>query len=90
MTVDYFTVRLSEDWHGEAERAYTSPDLIDRLVVLAWIALVGLQPFDGPVFDAEPGEGRWMLIGVCSRLVGLRRGIQPDYSGVRNIRKVFC
>jgi hypothetical protein len=58
VTVDHLTIRLSEDRHGEAKLADARPDLIDGLVVLSGIVLVGLQPFDGPVFDAKPGEGR--------------------------------
>jgi hypothetical protein len=54
VAIDHFAIRLGENWHGESELTDAGPHPIDRLVVLAGIALVGLQPFDRPVFDAEP------------------------------------
>jgi hypothetical protein len=61
MAIDYFIIRFREDRHPEAELADAGSDLIDGLVVFAWITFVGPEPFDGPVFDAEPGEGGWIL-----------------------------
>src|SRR6266853_2112294 len=57
MPIDHFTIRRGEDWHGESELANACPNPVDSLVVLTWIAFVRLQPFDGPVFDAESFRG---------------------------------
>jgi hypothetical protein len=71
MTVNYLAIRLGEDRHGEAELADAGPDLIDGLVILARVTFVRLQPFDGPVFNAEPGErGCWIYQRLVSSIDG--------------------
>jgi hypothetical protein len=57
VTVNYLAIGLGEDRHGEAKFADAGPDLINGFVVLTWIALVRLEPLDGPILDAELGKG---------------------------------
>jgi hypothetical protein len=45
---------LARDRYGQADLTDAGPNLIDGLAVLTRIAF-GLQPFDRPVFDADPG-----------------------------------
>ena len=70
------------------------PNLNDGLVVLARIALVGLQSLDGPVFDTEFGAGgRYILCGLVGALRAVLGHIWAylthDYNGVLHICKVF-
>lgn len=79
MAIDYSTIRFREHRHREAELADADSDLIDVLVVFAWITFVGLQPFDGPVFDAEPGGKRLDFAQACWReLMGPRSMLSPE------------
>jgi hypothetical protein len=71
VAVDYFTVRLGEDRHGEAKLSDACPNPIDSFVVLARVAFVRIQPFDGPVFDVEAMAGRGRPWIVCLRAIAI-------------------
>jgi hypothetical protein len=65
------------------------PDLIDGLIVVTWVALVRLQPFDGPVFDPESGEGCWVRHCHALALRAVLGHISSMIIARQNIRKVL-
>jgi hypothetical protein len=78
MPIDYVTIRLGEDGYRESELANASPNSIDSLVVLAWIAFVGFQSFDAqysmrslPMAEEDAG----VSADGGLRLMGPRGGI---------------
>jgi hypothetical protein len=44
---------LEQDWHSEAELANAGGHALDGLVILARVALVGLQARDRPRLDVQ-------------------------------------